>query len=158
MQLMYAATHTRPDILFATSALAAARSQRPTNVDYQSLLKIVAYLKSSFKYRLVYVSSGPLRISAHVDASFCCHFDAKGHTGFIIRPCDNSGGILWRSNKQKSVAQSSTEAELIALHDAIRYVSWVSEIYLEIGQKLGFVVTPIEVHQDNKAASPHLKP
>jgi hypothetical protein len=147
MQLMYAATRTRPDILFATSLL-ATRSHEPTKTDHDRLTKILEYLHGTQTQLLTFARAGPLNPHAYVDASFGLHWDAKGQTGFTIKPCKNSAGILNKCIKQKSVADSSTEAELLALHEAVKHIGWIADIYSE----LGFDVTPIDVYQDNKSA------
>ena len=147
MQLMYAATRTRPDILFATSIL-ATRSQNPTEIDHERLRKILEYLHGTQTKLLTFVREGPLNPHAYVDASFNLHWDAKGHSGFTLKPCPNSAGIINKCVKQRTVADSSTEAELLALHEAIKYIAWIADIYAE----LGFNVTPIDIFQDNKSA------
>jgi hypothetical protein len=144
---MYAATRTRPDILFATSIL-ATRSHEPTQTDHGRLNKILEYLYDTQTLNLTFAHNGPLNPHAYVDASFGLHWDAKGHTGFTLKPCPKSAGIINKCIKQKSVADSSTEAELLALHEAIKHIGWIADIYAE----LGFDVTPIEVYQDNKSA------
>lgn len=105
-------------------------------------------MHSTRNHLLTFSSEGPLNPHAYVDASFNYHWDATGHTGFAIKPCDNSAAILIKSVKQKSVADSSTEAELIALHESMKHISWIADIYAE----LGFNVTPINIYQDNKSA------
>ena len=84
-----------------------------------------------------------------VDASFNHHWDCKGHSAIVIYGSEkNNSSVLCKSAKQKSVADSSTEAELIALHDAVKHLLWVNHIYAEIGYE---TVGKIEVQQDNKA-------
>ena len=82
-------------------------------------------------------------------AYFNLHWNAKGHTGFVIFPDDrSSAGIIFKSIKHQSTADSSTEAELMALHEALKYISWNADIYLE----LGYDIRLVDVHQDNKSA------
>ena len=57
----------------------------------------------------------------------------------------SSAGILFKSVKHKTTSNSSTEAELMALHEAMLHISWVVDIY----EELGFDVKPIQVYQDN---------
>ena len=147
MQLLYLATRTRPDILFPTTIL-ATRSNTPTMVDYLRLFRILQYLKGSVNNCLTYNKTGPLQVNAYVDASFNLHWDAKGHTGFVISPDRTSAGIIFKSIKHQTTADSSTEAELMALHEALKYISWIADIYLE----LGYDIRPVDVHQDNLSA------
>jgi hypothetical protein len=52
-----------------------------------------------------------------------------------------------KSRKQKLVGRSSTEAELIALHDGLPQVVWTRNLLAE----LGYTQPPAEVFQDNKS-------
>ena len=58
-----------------------------------------------------------------------------------------NGAILWTSRKQKTVAQSTTEAKYMALADAANQAAW----YQSFLSKLGYEVSiPIPLHGDNK--------
>ncbi len=59
-----------------------------------------------------------------------------------------SAAILSRSLIQKTVAQSSMEAELIALHEAVNHLIWCSNILAE----LGYPQRGITIFEDNQAA------
>ena len=147
MKLLYIATRTRPDILFPTTVY-ATRSKSPTTIDYDRLIKVMEYLHGTSTKCLTFSHSAPLSVNAYVDASFNSHWDGRGHTGFTIFP-DRfaSAAILVKSLKQKTCANSSTEAELIALHEAVQCISWLSDVYLE----LGYDIKPVETYQDNKS-------
>ena len=55
-----------------------------------------------------------------IDASYAVHEDMKGHTGATLSL--GKGGIYSGSWKQKLVARSSTESELIGVYDVcLRY-------------------------------------
>ena len=60
---------------------------------------------------------------------------------------DGSAAIIVKSTKHHSTADSSTEAELMALHEAMKYITWIADVYLE----LGYETRPIETFQDNKS-------
>ena len=146
MKIMFVATRTRPDILFATVVL-ATRSKNHLKTDYDRLIKVLKYLNGSRRKGLRYKSSGAIKLRMFVDAGFQTHQDAKGHTGFVIFPDSSSAGVLFKCLKQRSVSQSSAEAELISLHEAVTYLNWVSSIY----DDLGFHCQPIPVYEDNKS-------
>ena len=148
MKLLYIATRTRSDILFPTVVL-ATRSQHPTQIDYDRLIKILEYLKGTQLNSITYSTEGTLKVNAYVDSSFNTHWDAKGHTGFAIFPDFKlSAAIIVKSSKHQSTADSSTEAELMALHDAMKYITWIADVY----EELGYNVKPVETFQDNKSA------
>ena len=147
MKLMYAATRTRPDVLYHTATL-ATRSSNPTEKDMDSLFTMLKYLHGTKEFGLVYKRSGELTLGCYIDASFNCHHDAKGHTGFVIFP-DKTGssGVIYKSIKQKRVADSSAEAELMALHESVQYLVYISGLY----EELGYLQQKIPVYQDNQA-------
>lgn len=129
MKLMFLSTRSRPDIAFAVSAL-ASRSCHPKESDMKAMNRIARYLNKTQEEFLIFKHGGKIDISAYVDASFMCHRDMRSHTGYAIFSDDiGSAGIVYRSVKQKTVANSSTEAEVIALHDLIQHLIWIQGIY-----------------------------
>ena len=146
MKIMYVAIRTRPDILYTCVVLASIKE--PTNRDYKKLIKVMEYLKGTADGHMVFKSEGELTVNCYVDASFNCHEDARGHMGFIIYPdLVGSSGVLIKSVKQKHVADSSAEAELMALHECVKHLIYIVSIYDE----LGFHQEGVQVRQDNKA-------
>jgi hypothetical protein len=57
------------------------------------------------------------------------------------------GAVFSKSSKQKLVAKSSTEAELIGLSDGLSHVLWTKNFL----QSQGYDTGPAIVHQDNKS-------
>ena len=89
--------------------------------------------------------SDSFSIEAYIDASYGVHTDGKGHTRVCITV--GSGFFYVASTKQKLVAKSSTEAELIGVSDGLSQVLWVRNFLLEQGYTIG----PAIVWQDNKS-------
>ena len=148
MKLMYLSTRTRPDIAFAVSVM-ASRAERPKASDWERLVQIVRYLNSTKDDHMVYKYGVDIALSAFVDASFMTHRDMRSHTGYAIF-ADVYGGaaVVYRSVKQKTVADSSTEAEVIAIHELVQHLLWVISLYESIGVE---VQKPVPVHNDNKS-------
>jgi hypothetical protein len=145
MSLMYLARYTRPDILFATVFL-ATKCDTPTQADMQAALKIVTYLRTTGVYAYVY-SGTDIIVQVYVDASHGVHTDARGHTCIIITL--GSAPVATRSIKQKLVALHSTDAEMIAVTEALTYVLWIRVLLAE----LQFIFySPIPIHQENQSA------
>ena len=148
MKLMYLSTRSRPDIAFAVSAL-ACRSSDPKESDWNSLIRIAKFLNKTRDDYLVFKHGGEIKLSAYVDASFMRHRDKRGHTGYaIFADSIGSAGVVYRSVKQTTVANSSTEAEVIALHDLVQHLLWVQGIYDSLGVKYD---KPSVIHDDNEA-------
>jgi hypothetical protein len=73
--------------------------------------------------------------------------DRLSVSGFVLFVC----GVLtvWRSKQQKSVALSSSEAELVAASEAVKEVLFVLQVLNSIGIP---VETPVIVRVDNMGA------
>jgi len=86
------------------------------------------------------------------DASYGIRPDSKGNTGVVIsmRP----DPIHHSSVKQKCVALSSTEAEIIALVEAAKYARWLNDIFDDLRLPSP---TPITVFQDNQSTMQMMK-
>ena len=149
MKLMFLSTRTRPDIAFAVSAL-SSRSVVPKKSDLNRLHRIFRYLNGTKDAFMTFKAGGSVSLSVFVDASFMTHADMKSHTGYCVFADDmGSAGIVYRSLKQKTVSNSSTEAELIALHELVMHLVWLQSIYDDLGVA---DIRPAMVYEDNKAA------
>jgi hypothetical protein len=145
-RLLYLSKRTRPDILLPVNFL-CTRVKSPTEEDGRKLERVVKYLQGSQDLGIC-LQPDPMsnvHMESFVDASYACHPDAKGHTGIYV--AIGRGPIFVRSSKQKLVAKSSTEAELIALSEATSQVIWCREFLLAQGYDLG----PAKIYQDNKS-------
>jgi hypothetical protein len=148
MKLLYCSCRTRVDCLYANSIL-AGRVKDPSKHDWDCLIHLLKYINGTPDLAMVFRSDGVWDPYMSVDASFNHHHDAKGHSGMIIFAAVDSAGIIFRSIKQRSVANSSCEAELIALHDSMLHLIWTMSVYAELGYTKD---TPVPVQQDNQAA------
>ena len=153
MKVMYVATRTRPDVLYATSIL-ATKCNKPTNGDMKKLNRVIGYLAGTNNYGLLFRNDGDIQLQMYVDASFNHHRDARGHTGIMIFGDVNcSGSLLCKSIKQTTVAASSFEAELIAMAEAVQWLSYVNNIFNDCG-----INTDIPtVYEDNQSVINVLK-
>jgi hypothetical protein len=145
MQLLYLSQRARPDIRTAVSFL-SKRIQVPDEDDYKKLTRVIKYLQSTTDLKLRLAGDGSGRVRWWVDASYAVHPDMKGHTGATMSM--GSGSIYSTSSGQKLVARSSTESELIGVHDAMPQVIWTSHFLKAQGQ----TVVENVVYQDNKSS------
>ena len=145
-RLLYLAKRTRPDILLPVNFL-CTRVANPTEDDARKLERVTKYLYGTRELGICLQlnSSSKVRLDSYVDASYATHADAKGHSGIFV--AIGGGPIFVRSSKQKLVAKSSTEAELIALSEATSQVVWCREFLLAQGYDIG----PARIFQDNKS-------
>jgi hypothetical protein len=61
----------------------------------------------------------------------------------------NDNLVSWQTKKQTTVAQSSAEAEYMAINDVAREVMWIRMILTELNVK---IVTPTVIYVDNQPA------
>ncbi|GBM84347.1 Retrovirus-related Pol polyprotein from transposon TNT 1-94 [Araneus ventricosus] len=84
-------------------------------------------------------------LSLYVDADWGSNSnDRKSISGYLIMFCNNP--ILWCVNKQKCIALSSTEAEIIALSKGVQDLLWIKGIASEI-----VCVKNLMVYEDNQS-------
>ena len=105
MQLMFLATRTSPDILTAVCALATK---------YKEPL-VIGYL-AEYKDLELHCKVTDLQLNAYFDAGWACHSDMKGHSGMVLTLGHFGFPILYKSQKQKVVTRSSTEAKLVYMY------------------------------------------
>ena len=130
--LMYLASQTRPDILYAVCAH-ARYSKSPTVDNREGVIRILQYIKNTPNLGLRLHSGEGIVLYATVDASYACHTDLKSHTGCTLHLGRTSGSVFSLSKKQTVTADSSTVAELIAAHLAAHEIMWARNFLLELG-------------------------
>jgi hypothetical protein len=147
MQLMFLATRTRPDILTAVCAL-ATKCKEPREADRVRLQRVIGYL-AEYKDLELHCNVTDLQLHAYFDAGWACHSDMKGHSGMVLTLGHFGFPILYKSQKQKVVTRSSTEAELVCMYSGVD----LALCYQRIGQFLGFPgEASMPVHQDNTSS------
>jgi hypothetical protein len=83
----------------------------------------------------------------YCDADYAgCMTTRKSTTGYVFTY--NGSVISWASNRQPTVATSTTEAEYMALSDALKEGIWLSRMLSD----LGIPVAQFIIYCDNKAA------
>ena len=142
MSIFFVARMTRWDILWICTYM-GSRSNSPTEFDYNQLLIILRYLKSTMNRKRSFHCNG-LQLTFYVDASHGLHTDGKGHTGFEIRAGDDC--IFCKSTKQRVNALSSTESEIIALAESLTFFDWIISLYKDLNIELSL---PVTFYEDN---------
>ncbi|GJZ96988.1 hypothetical protein Tco_0669322 [Tanacetum coccineum] len=131
--LMYL-TSSRPDIMFAVCA--CARYQVNPKVSHLHAMKrIFRYLKGQPNLGLWYPKDSPFDLVAYTDSDYVgASLDRKSTTG----GCQFLGCrlISWQCKKQTMVANSTTEAEYVAVSSCFRQVLWIQNQLLDYRHKL----------------------
>jgi hypothetical protein len=146
-KLLYTSTKVRTILALPVSFL-SKRMRAPTEEDKTKLLRVLYWLKEHPDGGLTIRDNPdePLLIKVWADASDNSHHDGKGHTGIFISIGDITGSPIYYASKVQSlVSRSSTEAELIAVYQAIPNALWTMEALTE----WGYPQELITIFQDN---------
>ena len=145
--LLYITLGTRPDIDFATIRLARYASN-PSLLHFTAIKRVLRYLNSTIDYSITYSSNLSPYISSYSDADYAGDIStAKSTSGYIFNIA--GGPFTWRSKLQSIIAQSTTEAEYIALNLATKEAIYIIALLKELGY---YRQTKFPIYVDNKSA------
>ena len=114
--------------------------------NYKELTQFMHYLQATVDLPLVLVADGSSNLYWWINVSFAVHPNMNGHTGSTLSM--GKGFVYSMSSTQKLVSWSSTELELVGVHDVLLQILWTT--YFLHGQ--GFGVEDNIVYQDNKSS------
>jgi len=118
--LNHLARWTRPDITFAVHSLARSMSS-PTSDDMAAAKVVLRYLKGNPNLGIFYSASNS-EFSGYSDSDFASHLDRVSISGNLIMFA--GGAVAWTAKRQTVVAQSTTEAEYIAMAELSKLYKW----------------------------------
>nr|CAD40526.2 OSJNBa0023J03.14 [Oryza sativa Japonica Group]CAE02400.1 OSJNBa0024J22.4 [Oryza sativa Japonica Group]CAH66059.1 OSIGBa0125J07.8 [Oryza sativa]CAH66155.1 OSIGBa0113B06.1 [Oryza sativa] len=111
---------------------------------------ILKYLRRTKDMFLVYGGQEELVVNGYTDASFQTDKDDfRSQSGFVF--CLNGGAVSWKSSKQNTVADSTTEAEYIAASEAAKEVVWIKKFVSQLGVMTS-TSRPMDLYCDNSGA------
>ena len=164
---------TRPELAFAVHQCARFMTN-PKKCHERAIYRIVRYLMGTQDKGMIIKPKNESFI-CYVDADFSGGYHkghthdpdtAKSRTGYVIMY--NGCPILWNSKLQSEITLSTTEAEYVALSQALREVIPMIELVKEIQNKCPTVqwakpIVKCKVFEDNSGAlelanTPKLRP
>ncbi|EDN06563.1 conserved hypothetical protein, partial [Histoplasma mississippiense (nom. inval.)] len=150
--LQYLVSSSRPDLAFAVNYLSRFNS-RPHKECWAALKHVLRYVKKTKDHGILYKKEmiGGLSPVAYSDSDWAgADPQYKSTTGYIILL--NGSPISWRSQRQTSVAKSTTEAEYIAASEAACEVIWLNDMLFDAGLVEGKAKVCSHLRVDNKGA------
>lgn len=171
--LNYLAGSTRPDIAFSVHQ--TARFANDPKISHERAIKRIGrYLKATKNKGIILKPDRKKGLECYVDADFAGGFDKNNsediasvfsRTGFIIKYMDCP--IYWVSRLQTEICLSTTEAEYVALSQAMREVlpmiSMLKELNLALNIEAQKPIIKCTVFEDNNgaielASAPRMRP
>lgn len=152
--LMYVMVCTRPDLSTAISILSRYTNKNNTEL-WKCLKRVLRYLKGSKDMKLTYIRGNYKDIlTGYVDASWgdddiftekdiLCR--RKSTTGYLFKLFERCS-ICWNTRKQNSVAGSATEAEYMALYEAVKEALFLKSLLSSINLR---IPRQIVIYEDN---------
>jgi hypothetical protein len=147
--LLFLVKHSRPDLANSVREFSKVMD-RAEKSQWKELLRMVKYLSLSRSKELCLFPNedDTWRLEVFSDSDYCGDKDTRRSVyGYVIY-C-NGSPIAWRSKGQKSVTLSSTEAEYVAISEAVRELIFVYQVMESLMIK---VELPIRVNVDNVGA------
>ncbi|XP_074347508.1 secreted RxLR effector protein 161-like [Apium graveolens] len=133
--------------MFAASLLSRFM-QNPSHLHLGAAKHILRYIQGTLEYGLCYQKNKEVKLIGYTDSDLGgCKDDLKSTSGYCFSL--GSGIFSWKSKKQKTVAQSTAEAEYVSAAVATSQVIWLRRIFTDFGCKQ-HGGTPI--YCDNKSA------
>ena len=147
---MYAMLCTRPDVSYALSIMSRYQSDLGEShwIEVKNILKYLRRTKDAF---LLYGGQeDELVVNGYTDASFQSDKDDfRSQSEYVF--CLNGGTVSWRSSKQDTVADSTTEAEYIAASDTAKEAVWIKKFITGLGI-VPSISDPVDLYCDNNGA------
>ena len=132
-RLFFASKRARPDIQ-VTVAFFCTKVKAPIEEDYQKLGILIGCIKETIYLPLILGLDGSETLIWNVNALYTMHEDARNHTGKSLTL--GQGSIISMLRKQKSVTQSSIDAEFVGLDNAMTFVMWAKYFFEEQAKDL----------------------
>lgn len=157
--LLYAAVWTRPDIAHAVGELTRFISA-PRKAHWDACMRVLRYLKGVPELGLKFqqlqsihmnnnIQSAThaelnhdhdhghdqaIQLESYADSNWAgCPETRRSTSGVLLKM--SGGAVAWSSRRQKSVTLSSSEAEYVALGDAMKEILWIRHMLKELGEE-----------------------
>ena len=140
--VMYIMLGSRPDICYAVSYLSQYNA-RATQQHLLALKRLLRYLRQTSRYTLEYhsiasrneIPLSSLMLHGYSDSDWAGDQEQRRSTGGYLFLFAHAA-ISWKSQKQRLVTLSSTEAEYVAASEAAKEAKWLRHMFSELTRKL----------------------
>lgn len=146
--IMYAAMCTRPDLAYTVGMLGRYQSN-PGYTHWNAVLWALRYMKSTKSLKLCYQAE-VMDLVGYTDSDYQgCEDTRKSTSGFLFSFC--GGAVSWKSKKQDCIAQSTMEAEYVAMNAAAKEAIYLKKFLMEM-DLVESIQHPVQLLCDNNSA------
>ncbi|KAL7129290.1 hypothetical protein ABFS83_13G056000 [Erythranthe nasuta] len=146
--LMYCMVCSRPDLAHAASVISRFMAD-PGQAHWEALKWTLRYMKGSAEIGLLFKRNDRIEgdaLKGFVDSDYAGSIDTrKSLTGYVFTLFGTA--VSWKSNLQSVVALSTTEAEYMAVTEAVKEAIWM----IGMVQEFGIEQKNVNVYCDNQS-------
>ena len=156
MKILWLARLSRPDLLVAVTTLASHVCSWRKNDD-RRVHRLVGYILNSVDHAMILCINDPpseLRLVLYCDSDFAGCVDTSRSTSGYVLAIEGSASfalLSWSSKRQKVVSRPSTEAEFVALSEALfNDAIPMLEVWESLIPRI-LCRIPLHIYEDNQA-------
>ena len=140
-------THTRPGLSYVVQNLSQYMHQ-PRVPHFDALTHVLRYLAGIVGQDVLLVATPHLTLKAYSDSDWASYPDSRRSiTGYVMLL--GNSPISWKSKKQATVSQSSSEAEYRAMVAAAAEITWLVRLLQDFAID---DLQPVKLLRDNQSA------
>lgn len=146
--LLYLANGTTPDIAYAVQHC-SQYVEKATITELKAAKRILRYIAGTSHYGIKLKRSieKHIKVKVYCDASYASGRDRKFISGEIVEL--NGSNVIWSSRKQSVIAQSTVEAEYIAMAVTAKQLAWLRQL---LGEMNIDYQKPFHLMKDNQGS------
>ena len=130
-ELQYISNASRPDITYEVNRL-ASYTGNPSLQHYTTIKRILRYLSGTRTHRITYKAMPDnTDFMGFTDAVYANADESRLTIGYVF--LTGGAAITWSSKRLSLTSLSSTQAEYVALSEAVREACWLRNLYTELG-------------------------
>ena len=141
-------TCTRPDLCYAVTML-SQHMANPKVVHLKLAKHVLRYLKGTINYGLNYSRVKDVSILGFCDSDWGSSPDRRSISGYCYTLNTKGPLVSWSSSKQRVVALSSSEAEYVAMTDAMKEANFLRQLLADM---TGSERQVVRLYADNQSA------
>jgi hypothetical protein len=144
--LLYASVSTRSDITMVVSHLSRYMSD-PSQSHWKQAQRVLRFLKGTVDSALMFGGAPSLKLVGWSDSDYAGDIgERRSRTGYVL--ILNGAAVSWKSQRQQTVALSTTEAEYMVLTATTEEAMFFKQLLHEFQQDSGSVIT---IHEGNQS-------